>query len=338
MEILPKGRKGRLRATLVLAIPLGSAAGIVHLATWMPGRSFDGVPGPLPPELADLPDRLASHVTHLATTIGARSENAPKGLAEAEQYLSAGLAVSAGAVLREAYAGRKGEVANLVMERRGNALPEQIIVIGAHYDAVDGTPGADDNASGCAALIELARLTVGVRYARTVRFVAWVNEEPPSFQTESMGSLVSARASRARGEDIRLALSLETVGFFTDEPESQHYPSPFSLFYPDVGNFIGMVGNVASRDALHHALTAFRGVGRIPSEGVAFPDVVPGIGWSDHWSYWQAGYPALMVTDTAPFRNPSYHDATDDPADLDYTRMARVVEGMLAVIQEAADR
>jgi Zn-dependent M28 family amino/carboxypeptidase len=209
-------------------------------------------------------------------------------------------------------------------------------VIGAHYDSVAGTAGANDNASGVAALLELGRLLKKTKPERTVRLVAFVNEEPPWFQTEEMGSLVYARRAKKRGERIVAMLALETIGCYSDLPKSQHYPAPFNMFYPDTGNFIAFVGNLRSRSLLRRAIGTFRATTPFPSEGVAAPESISGIGWSDHWSFWQEGYPALMVTDTAPFRYLHYHESEDTPEKLDYERMARVVTGLGRVAMELA--
>jgi Zn-dependent M28 family amino/carboxypeptidase len=131
-------------------------------------------------------------------------------------------------------------------------------------------------------------------------------------------------------------LSLETIGYYSDAPNSQQYPPPFNLYYPSTGNFIGFVGNEESSRLVEQVVRAFRQHAKFPSEGSAAPSDVPGVGWSDHWSFWQAGYPALMVTDTAPFRYPHYHLSSDTPDKLDYDRMARVVDGLQAVIGDLA--
>jgi Zn-dependent M28 family amino/carboxypeptidase len=218
--------------------------------------------------------------------------------------------------------------ANIDTERSGST--DEILVIGAHYDSVSGCPGANDNASGVAALIELARIVRPDTGRRTIRFVAFANEEPPFFMTDAMGSVVYARACRARGERIVGMFSLETIGYYTSDRGSQQYPGPalFHRLYPDTGNFIGFVSNFASRRLMREAGREFRRRTTFPSEGVAAPAGVPGIGWSDHWSFWQQGYPAVMITDTAPYRYPHYHQVSDTPDKLNYDSYARVVMGL----------
>lgn len=227
-------------------------------------------------------------------------------------------------------------VRNIEAEHVGILRPDEIIVVGAHYDSVIGSPGANDNASGVAALLEMARLLAGKKLSITVRFVAFVNEEPPFFQTEEMGSLVYAHRSGQLEEDIKAMLSIETIGFYSREKGSQHYPFPFSFFYPSTGNFIGFVANLSSRDLVHQAIEIFRRNTAFPSEGVAAPGWITGIGWSDHWSFWQEGYPAIMITDTALFRYHHYHTMEDTHDKIDYEQMSRVVAGITKVVLELA--
>ena len=166
-----------------------------------------------------------------------------------------------------------------------------------------------------------------------MRFVAFVNEEPPYFQTEQMGSLVYAKRCRARHDPIEGMISLETIGYFSDAPRSQNYPSPgLGVFYPTTGNFIGVVGNFASRDLVRKTITIFRDQAKLPSQGAALPAFIPGVGWSDQWAFWQNGYRGIMITDTAPFRYPDYHSLSDTPDKLDYDRFALVVSGMEKVL------
>src|SRR5687767_14129619 len=179
------------------------------------------------------------------------------------------------------------------------------VVVGAHYDTVPGSPGADDNASAVAALIELAGM-LG-KDNLPIRFAAFANEELPYFMGPDMGSWVSAKRSRERGEKLRGMISLEMLGYYSDRPGSQRYPAPLGLFYPDRGNFIAFVGDLGARGLVRQSLSLFRKHAQFPSEGVAAPGFVPGVSWSDHWSFRRHGYAAIMVTDTAFYRYPHYH-------------------------------
>ena len=223
---------------------------------------------------------------------------------------------------------------NIIAEIRGGTRANEIVVIGAHYDTVYDCPGADDNTSGVAALLELARLLKTSHPARTVRFVAFVNEEPPWFQTEDMGSLVYAVQAHKLKENIVAAVSLETIGMYSDVEGSQQYPQGFKSLFPSRGNFIAFIGDLSSHALVRDAVRSFRSAAQVPSEGSSVPALIPGVGWSDHWSFWQEGYPAIMVTDTAHFRNPNYHRPTDMPGTLDYERMARVVHGLVRVVTD----
>lgn len=330
-----------LRPLLVTLLALLTLAALTAAALWllvvrMPGRSHAG---PLPPLTA--PEqasraRLQEHVVTLAGRIGERNIRRPDALDEAASYVEASLRALGYEVVSQPFQVGSQTVRNLEATLPGRARAGEIVVVGGHYDSVVGTPGADDNASGTAAVIELARLLRDAPLERTVRFVAFVNEEPPFFLTEQMGSRVYARAAARRGDRIVAMLSLETIGYFTDEPRSQRYPPPLSAAYPDRGNFIGFVGNISSRSLVRRSIAAFRQHARFPSEGVAAPSWVPGVFWSDHDSFWREGYQAIMITDTAPFRNPAYHAPYDTPDRIDHDAMSRVVHGLAAVVRELA--
>ena len=303
----------------------------------MPGRSHRGPFSPLTPQEAEVSARLVGHVQTLAGRIGERNAFHADGLRKAAGHVEGSFAEMAEAVAPQEFAVLAGQtVANLEVERRGLDRPQEIVVVGAHYDSVPGSPGANDNATGVASLIEIARLLRPSRLRRTVRFAAFVNEEPPYFQSEFMGSLVHARGCRARGEEITAMLALETMGYYRDEPGTQHYPAPLGLIYPSEGNFIGFVGDTGSRALVKECVRVFRETTRFPSEGGATFSAIPGVGWSDHWSFWQAGYPGIMVTDTAPYRYPEYHSADDKPERVDYGRLARVAAGIARVVRHLA--
>ena len=210
----------------------------------MPGQSHQGPLPPLTDEQRTLEQELLSHVQTLAGQIGERNVFHHDRLVMAADYIRTTLAGAGYEVHLQPYevAGRICE--NVEAEVRGSRRPDDIIVIGAHYDSVQGSPGANDNASGVAAMLALARAFAKTTPARTLRFVSFANEEPPLFQTEHMGSRVYAKRSRERGEKIVLMLSLETIGYYSDEPGSQHLLFPLNLIYPSTGNFIAFVSNV----------------------------------------------------------------------------------------------
>ncbi len=302
--------------------------------TGMPGSSWSGPLPPLTGEQQRIHDNLKRHVAALAGRIGERNVWRPEAMAAAAAYIRKTLEEAGYTVSVQPFTSRGLTVDNLEAVLPGHGAADEIIVAGAHYDSVAGTPGANDNASGVAALLELARLLAGTALPRSVRFVAFANEEAPFFYSDEMGSKRYAARARARGERIAAMLSLETIGYYTDQPASQRYPFPFSLFYPDTGNFIGFVGDLSSWRLVRRATGAFRASTAFPSEGVAAPRATKGVHWSDHWSFWEAGYPAIMVTDTALYRYPHYHAATDTPDKLDYTGLARVTGG-LAGLEES---
>ena len=217
---------------------------------------------------------------------------------------------------------------NIEAEVRGS---DEIIIVGAHYDTVPGSPGADDNASGVAAMLEIARRLRDSQ--KTIRFVAFANEESPFFGTAAMGSRQYAQRCRERREKVVAMFSLETIGYFSDAPKSQTYPSMLHLIYPPTANFIAFVSNLKSRALLRRCVREFRSATDIPVAKGALPEFIAGVTWSDQLSFWQCGYPAVMVTDTALFRNPHYHTASDRPETLDYDRLARVVDGLTAMIR-----
>jgi len=301
---------------------------------WMPGSSHRGPLPPLSPALTLLAADLRQDVTHLAGTIGERHLDLPGTLDAAASYVDHRIAETHHWVYADRFEAQGQTCFNFSVSIGGSQAPTEIVVIGAHYDSTFGTPGADDNASAVAALLALAQTFAASHPERTLRFVAFPNEE--HFQQDIMGSLVYAKGCRQRGENIVAMISLEMLGYYTDAPNSQSYPRPLSWFYPSTGNFAAFVGNLGSRGLVRRCLRTFRAQAAFPSEGAALPGFVPGVGWSDHWSFWKAGYDAIMVTDTAFFRNHSYHQDSDRPETLDYERMARVVDGLRFVIADLA--
>ena len=336
LRLTPSDRSGwtgfAVRMTLLAILLIGTLIYLFH----MPGKTHVGALHPLTVEEREIRDRLATHVEILAGRIGERNLQHYRALEEAADYIEQTFEQLGYRPSAEPLKSRGRQVRNLVAEQPGSGNPEEIVLVGAHYDSVPGSPGANDNGSGVAALLELARLLAGRELARTVRFVAFVNEEAPYFGSPEMGSLVHARAAKVRGDRIRAMLSLETIGYYSDTPGSQHYPFPLNHFYPDTANFIGFVGNLGSRALVRSALGSFRQHTCLPSEGAAVPEGIKGVGWSDHWSFWQAGYPAIMVTDTAFYRYAHYHTDEDTPDKIDYERTARVVAGLMRVVEDLA--
>lgn len=309
--------------------------GVASCAVRMPGKTFTGPLAPLTSLEMERAATLERHIDVLAVQIGERNVHyQPAALADAEAYIIEELVSYGYTVERETYDADGVEVANVIAVLPGSA---ETVVVGAHYDSAPGTPGADDNASGVAALLVLADALEAEKPKRTIRLVAFTNEEPPWFHGEDMGSRHHARNSRERGDDIVAMLSLETLGYYRDEPGTQHYPSPLNLLYPDTGNFVGFVGNVASRSLVRRSIRTFRDEASFPSQGGAVPASIEGVGWSDHRSFWEQGYRAVMVTDTAPNRNPHYHQETDLPGELDVERLSRVVGGLRAVVLDLAN-
>lgn len=279
-----------------------------------------------------LEQRLQLHVEKLASEIGERNVWRPKALYAAADYIRASWSQLGYEVHAQGYDAGGVWSENLEIEIGGSTRANEIVLAGAHYDTVKGSPGADDNASGVAALIEIARLFSDIKPERTLRLVAFVNEEPPFFYFGEMGSKIYAHAARERNDDIRLMLSLEMLGCYSEEPGSQSYPPFMRWFYPDRGNFIGFVSNLKSRHALKQFAAAFAASSDFPFETLASPAIVPGVSWSDQLSFWRQGYQAVMVTDTAFYRYPHYHRASDAPWELNYAEMARVVEGMAGAL------
>ncbi len=315
---------GSFRATAVkcavfaaLAVPLPA-----------PGTAAEG-------GVADSVERLRGHVRRLSVEIGERNFRHSSALAAAAEYIAGELTRAGYKPSREEYLIGEERFANILAEKPGRSRPREIFVIGAHYDSAEGSPGADDNASGVAVLLELAREFAAFENERTLRLAAFVNEEPPFFRTGLMGSRVHAHGCKKRKEDIVAALSLEMLGYFTDEPASQSYPPFLSFFYPDKGNFIAIVGNLKSRRLVRELEGRFSASSSLPVESIATVSLVPGVDFSDHGSFWKYGYPAAMVTDTAFYRYAFYHTPLDREEALDYGRMAQVAEGLSGWLEHA---
>ena len=231
---------------------------------------------------------------------------------------------------------------NVIAELGGTTSPDEIVIIGAHYDAEVRTPGADDNASGVAGVLELARRFAGRPMDRTVRFIGYTNEENSSSKGAKMGSYVNAQGCKDRGEQIVAMMAIEMIGYFSDEADSQRYPfsqkqaSALGLSLPTVGNFIGVVGRFTDRSLIDAIGSAMVEAGSVDVVPVALPAMVTAIYRSDHANYWMAGYPAVMVTDTSEYRTPHYHRASDTIDTLDFVSMGGVVDGLENAVRSLA--
>jgi Zn-dependent M28 family amino/carboxypeptidase len=328
----------KLRVTCI-AIAIVLVAAVIWLLrmTQMPLKSYAGPLDPLTANEVAIRDHLSSDVKYLSVTIGERSMEKHGSLKATTAYLRDELQRAGYTVADSSYQVQGQQVSNLEAVLVGSELPQQTVVIGAHYDSVAGTVGANDNATGVAATLELARLLKASKLRRTVRFAFFVNEEPPYFQTETMGSRIYARKLRSDSTQVSAMISLETIGYYSDEPGSQKYPPVLNLLYPNRGNFIGFVANSESRDLVRRCVRNFRQSTRFPSEGIAAPAEWPGIGWSDQWSFWQEGYPGIMITDTAVYRYPYYHTVSDTFDKIDYDKAARVVQGVDKLVEMLAN-
>jgi Zn-dependent M28 family amino/carboxypeptidase len=277
--------------------------------------------------------QLEVDVHHLVEAFEGRGDHRPEVLAATAAWIEASFRASGGRTRLQSYAVNGRSYLNVRARYGPEAGPR--LVVGAHYDACAGLPGADDNASGVAGLLALGRLLGAQPPSGSVELVAYTLEEPPHFRKSTMGSAQHVAALRAEGVEVRAMLCLEMLGTFSDEPGSQHYPLPgLGLVYPDRGDFITVVGDLASPRLVRRVKGAMQSATELPVWSINAPAAIPGIDFSDHRNDWAAGLPAVMITDTAFFRNPRYHTATDTPDRLDYRRMAQVVQGIHAAVRE----
>jgi len=278
----------------------------------------------LPAVSADkLAQRLEQHAVELSENIGERNVYLPTKLEAAAKYIEKQFKDAGYVIDVQTYTARGQMFKNLEIEKKGN---DEIIIIGAHYDTNKGTPGADDNGSGIAVLLELAKLVKNATFNKTVRFVAFSTEEVPLFKTSGMGSYVYAKQAKKKNENIVAMISLEMIGYYSDEKGSQHYPLWYGIGRPSEGNFIGVVSNFRSRHLKDQVATLLKP--NFPVESAWGFGFIPGFDWSDHWSFWQFNYPAIMITDTALYRNPHYHSNADTPETLDYEKMSDLTKGL----------
>jgi Zn-dependent M28 family amino/carboxypeptidase len=300
----------------------------------MPGKSFDSILPQLTGKEIEHRDQLKEIIKILAKDIGERNVVYFKNLHQAAEFIENSFRDLGYKPKRQPFKALGLSCYNIEVEILGKKNKDEILIIGAHYDTAMNSPGANDNATGIAALLYLAGKFAKKEPSQTIRFVAFANEEAPFFRTPQMGSAVYTKRCKDHKENIVGMLCLETIGYFSDEPNSQRYPFPIGFLYPTTGNFIGIVGNLSSRSLLKKVTELFREHTQFPSQAGAFPGFIPGIGWSDQWAFWQQGYQAIMITDTAPFRYPYYHTAKDTVDKIHYDNLTRVVTGLEKVIDK----
>jgi Zn-dependent M28 family amino/carboxypeptidase len=281
------------------------------------------------------PARLEAHVRKLSVELGPRDESHIENLDRVAEYIKSEFSQTTTLVSEQPYR-VQGKSHRNVVAQFGPESAERIVV-GAHYDTAGPLPGADDNASGIAGLIELARLLSRQPPPMRVELVAFTLEEPPYFGTTGMGSSVHAESLRKQNVRVRAMFSLEMIGYFSDAPNSQQFPvGVLSAFYPSTGNFIGVVGRLGEWSLVRRTKAAMRNAAPLPVYSINAPTIVPGVDFSDQLNYWHAGYSAVMISDSAFYRNHNYHTAQDTPERLDYKRMAMVVEGVYAAVTDLA--
>ena len=301
----------------------------------LPGESYAGEPPTVTEAERDLAAQLRRHVTAIASEPHNVAHYA--ALEKSAAYIENELRTLGYTPVAQIYDVGGKSVRNIAVELAppGADASTPSIVVGAHYDSYGNAPGANDNGSGSAAVIELARLMKDVPLKdKRLRLVLFVNEEPPYDRTPDMGSYRYAKSLKDAGEKVVGMISLETIGAFSDKPGTQKYPSPFNLIFADVANFVAFVALPGGRSFLHEVVGGFRRHAQFPTIGGTAPDFVDGVGWSDHWSFYVLGYPAIMITDTALFRYREYHTPGDLPDKVDYEKLARITIGIEKALRD----
>ncbi len=311
-----------------------SITALLGYMTWMPAPDFEGDEKEIKFESSGLEERLGGHVVRLSESRVGRNIIAADSLTPARNYIANQFKSIGFNPEYQSYDIEGDEYSNIIIDIPSSVKGAPVLIVGAHYDSVENSPGANDNASGVAALIEIGRyFSINQPLHNHLRLIAFANEEPPFFHTDEMGSLIYAKTLSGKDETVLGMISLETIGYYTEAKGSQKYPRFFDRLYSDQGNFLSFVGNFQSRNLLTSSIALFRKQSKVPSQGVVSPAFVPGVGWSDHWSFWKAGFNAIMVTDTALYRYQHYHETSDTPEKLNYQQYAKVVYGLYKVIE-----
>lgn len=326
--------KELLLTTITMLAILGSS--ILAFLSWcqLPDHNYGLVVPELNHDQTILAENLSRHVRVLASSIGPRNLNrSPSGLEKAAYFIKQFLETNGYPVFEHSFTTTSGLAKNLIADKEGSD-PDHLLIIGAHYDSFNYSPGADDNASGVAMLLELARIFRQASPRTSIKFVFFTNEEPPFYETSDMGSRRYVDEVLVSEKRIVRMINLESVGYFTTTLNSQVYPFPLNLLYRSVGDFIGFVSDLKSRDFLQQTVGSFKYASNFPTGSSSLPRMLPGVDWSDHAAFWQTNRRAVMVTDSAMFRYPHYHLESDTADRLDYKAMAQVTTGLVAVITD----
>lgn len=317
---------------------VGAVALALFYCTSMPGESGSASTASSGAEGQELADKLKDTCEYMSHVIGQRSSVKMLGLGRAREYIEGRLHHATLSCKEKEFISRADTGVNLEVEIEGTTARQEVLVLGAHYDTASYTPGADDNASGCAMLIEIAHALTSRSHDRTIDIVFFDRGSSRYASTDETGSHAWAADAKKNGKKIAAMLSLDSVDCFFDEPGTQGGPFPLSLCYPGQGNFLLFAGELSSRDLVRTCVENFRATGGFPCEGLALPGLLPWIQRSDHYAFGQQGWPAVVVTDTGPLRNHEHGEMTDTPDRLNYGKMAKATLGLLKLVEKMAQR
>jgi hypothetical protein len=321
----------------ILIIVILLAAFLIYSVLKIRSSASVSASGPNSPHVGDV-HQLYTHVEHLSVTIGSRSVFEYDKIEATKRYIVSCLKTFGYIPTLQNYDYEGKTFSNIIVSIPGVKYPDETVIIGAHYDTVYGTPGADDNASAVAVLLEVCRALKSISPGRTLKLIFFFLEEPPVFRTEHMGSYVYAKEAKARNENIKAMICLEMVGYYSDKKDGQTFPLPLmSMMFSTTPNFIAVVGNLKSRNLVDKVKNSLLKVSPIPVETLTSVSFVPGVDLSDHRSFWEMGYPAVMITDTAFYRNPNYHTENDTIDTLDFNTMADLLKGLLQAAKDLTD-
>lgn len=330
------------KPTTLLVIPL-LAFVVILAAYWYMIRcegSWDGEPleTAMADELVAMETELRADVAWLSQTVGPRNPAHYENLVRTAEWIRDRWTSYGYEVLEQKLEVDGKECVNLEVEIPGRVAASEIIVLGAQYDTWPESPGANNNGGGVAVLLQVSRLLRDYEPDRTIRLVALTTQEPPYSKTEQMGSIHYARRSHERGEDIRVMMSMDAIGVYKQEPGTQNYPFPFSLLYPDTGNFLGFIADLGTRSLLVETTRGFKKGSAFPIEAGSVPRWVTGASWSDHASFWDYGYRGIQITDTGAFRSAAHTTVEDTMEKMDFAALARISVGMYAAMLELSTR